>query len=487
MARPRTVSEWPRAPMAPHPAPCFQTALLNDCPNSFEEALLTVSWGEPTILRQLLESNGEQAVFRGHVDLLQLALRREDAPIVRTLLQFATSPSDVDIDELFTKEYNRYRTAATEALWERDETGFASADAASDGKFASAAALLKASSQSLSLNSTSLDGILSKASNGILELRKTGVQDRDPYRASRHSTRGGQEPSPGKRFSMEGQATAVTFYAKMLKSVRDKAKVLPRTFDRFMNPDKQMTGAAVTIQKIYRGRSQRIALKRAKSSAGETFAPVQFVRGVSGSIVRGMNDYAQQKAATVIQKHARGRLIRKAGMAKRRASIAFGRLSEVELAAWNKAATRIQAHARGRQTRKIANAPATAKPKSKQPLSRRLTTSLTINTTSPGMPICFIPGLTNLEIKLEDAVAGRSLEEIAHESSERLLEFSVLGPGFVYKLLDDQKVARPPSNPRAPQNRRAGGKGARSGDSKPDVLRGNCGPLAHITLNAEAR
>lgn len=110
----------------------IQHALLNDCPNVSQEALLAVSWGEPSILQQQLDTHSVKilqaqklaAASQGekHTDLLQLALTRHDAPVVSTLLQFIPSPMFVEIDRLFESKFNRYPTRDDRHLWTKTET-----------------------------------------------------------------------------------------------------------------------------------------------------------------------------------------------------------------------------------------------------------------------------------------------------------------------------------------------------------------------------
>ena len=96
----------------------IQTALLNDCPDINQEAMLAVAWGESVILQRHLESDaanllahtvGKPTDFnpdaRPPDDLLQIALQRGDVGVVRTLLDFTSEPSHVIMDELFQASY----------------------------------------------------------------------------------------------------------------------------------------------------------------------------------------------------------------------------------------------------------------------------------------------------------------------------------------------------------------------------------------------
>jgi hypothetical protein len=98
----------------------IQTALLNDCPNLQQEALLAVSWGEPVILEQQLERHGRRILEKGaakedssdasrpELDLLYVALMRGVAPVVSILMSHFESPSSVWMDALFVSSQNRY-------------------------------------------------------------------------------------------------------------------------------------------------------------------------------------------------------------------------------------------------------------------------------------------------------------------------------------------------------------------------------------------
>ena len=76
----------------------IQRAMMNDCPDINEEALLSVVWGEPAFLQMKLEEaageilhmrGGEREDARERKDLLQLALLRKDVPVVETILRFS--------------------------------------------------------------------------------------------------------------------------------------------------------------------------------------------------------------------------------------------------------------------------------------------------------------------------------------------------------------------------------------------------------------
>ena len=62
----------------------IQEALLNDCPNVHEEALLAVAWGEPVILEHQLLENSERlirdkvSVDSATTDLLQVTRPSHD-------------------------------------------------------------------------------------------------------------------------------------------------------------------------------------------------------------------------------------------------------------------------------------------------------------------------------------------------------------------------------------------------------------------------
>ena len=72
----------------------IQTALLNDCPNISQEAMLAVAWGETVILQQHLEKNAANLLTPSTIqpsegdadakpppdDLLQIALQRKVTP-----------------------------------------------------------------------------------------------------------------------------------------------------------------------------------------------------------------------------------------------------------------------------------------------------------------------------------------------------------------------------------------------------------------------
>ena len=100
----------------------IQSALLNDCASRKDEILLAVSWGEPHILRELLERNAASS------DLKQLrkdkgvalteALLRRDAGIARCLVEFSAEAKHVDIDRLFCPSLNKYDV---EPLWPTED------------------------------------------------------------------------------------------------------------------------------------------------------------------------------------------------------------------------------------------------------------------------------------------------------------------------------------------------------------------------------
>jgi hypothetical protein len=138
----------------------IQRALLNDCPNIKEEALLAVKWKEPVILQQHLQDSAQELLNKkrdkdggggagvggeggggkeeaddeaevgeeeaeaenANVDLLQVALMRPggaDVEVVRTILAFVSEPSDetLKMDELFHKQFDRYPVEETKGLW----------------------------------------------------------------------------------------------------------------------------------------------------------------------------------------------------------------------------------------------------------------------------------------------------------------------------------------------------------------------------------
>lgn len=110
----------------------IQRAMLNDCPNVKEEALLAIKWKEPAVLKQHLHESaslvlsnskmnlseqGEQA--NDKVDVLQVALTRPggaDISVVRTILDYVSEPM-VRMDDLFHKSFDRYPVAETKGMW----------------------------------------------------------------------------------------------------------------------------------------------------------------------------------------------------------------------------------------------------------------------------------------------------------------------------------------------------------------------------------
>lgn len=125
----------------------IQKAMLNDCPNVKEEALLAVKWKEPVILQQHLQDHAQDLLARrkkeppertsnadggadadddddaapmNEVDLLQVALTRvggADVSVVRTILSYIPEPVNVTMDELFHKSFNRYPVEETNGKW----------------------------------------------------------------------------------------------------------------------------------------------------------------------------------------------------------------------------------------------------------------------------------------------------------------------------------------------------------------------------------
>ena len=111
----------------------IEDALLNDCPNISQEAMLAVAWGEPVILQRHLandrdhllepENKPDDDVLEGgkevpqRQDLLQIALQRQDVEVVRTLLNFDAEPSRIVMDELFMEKFDRYPVRETKGMW----------------------------------------------------------------------------------------------------------------------------------------------------------------------------------------------------------------------------------------------------------------------------------------------------------------------------------------------------------------------------------
>jgi len=100
-----------------HLALLLQRALQNDCSDR-ERVLLAVAWGEPLILRDLLEKqDGERLLSLA----LETALLRRDVPVTRMLMDFEASPTFTRIQRLFASTYNRYRVS--EGHWSTGEEG----------------------------------------------------------------------------------------------------------------------------------------------------------------------------------------------------------------------------------------------------------------------------------------------------------------------------------------------------------------------------
>ena len=105
----------------------IQTAMLNDCPNMQEEALLAIKWNETVMLQRMLAErrhltapNLIQDKFNRNpetISLLQVALTNGDVETLRTLLNFIAVPVAVVMDELFSKKFNRYPIKATKNMW----------------------------------------------------------------------------------------------------------------------------------------------------------------------------------------------------------------------------------------------------------------------------------------------------------------------------------------------------------------------------------
>ena len=100
-----------------HLALLLQRALQNDCSDR-ERVLLAVAWGEPLILRDLLEKqDGERLLSLA----LETALLRRDVPVTRMLMDFEASPTFTRIQRLFASTFNRYRVS--EGHWSTGEEG----------------------------------------------------------------------------------------------------------------------------------------------------------------------------------------------------------------------------------------------------------------------------------------------------------------------------------------------------------------------------
>ena len=104
----------------------IQTALLNDCPDINQEAMLAVAWGQAVILQRHLESDAANLLAPTASedddkpppdDLLQIALQHKDVNVVQTLLDFSADPTHVVLDELFKEEFDRYPLPETKGLW----------------------------------------------------------------------------------------------------------------------------------------------------------------------------------------------------------------------------------------------------------------------------------------------------------------------------------------------------------------------------------
>ena len=104
----------------------IQTALLNDCPDINQEAMLAVAWGQAVILQRHLESDAANLLAPTQTvdddkpppdDLLQIALQHKDVNVVQTLLDFTADPTNLVLDELFKEEFDRYPLAETKGLW----------------------------------------------------------------------------------------------------------------------------------------------------------------------------------------------------------------------------------------------------------------------------------------------------------------------------------------------------------------------------------
>ena len=81
--------------------------------------MLAVGWGDMAILEEVLE----RAPTHDHKGLslaLQLAIGRRDLPMVEVLIDLAASPRYVELERLFTVDFNRYRLKGTSAEQWRD-------------------------------------------------------------------------------------------------------------------------------------------------------------------------------------------------------------------------------------------------------------------------------------------------------------------------------------------------------------------------------
>ena len=119
-------------------ANAIQKAMMNDCPDVNEEALLSVVWGEPAFLQEKLEEAAGEILYirekpgaaKQRKDLLQLGLLLKDTPVVNTILRFTQSPSFVTMNDLFIVPHNRYPVARTEKLWQTEKKKIAKLSAA---------------------------------------------------------------------------------------------------------------------------------------------------------------------------------------------------------------------------------------------------------------------------------------------------------------------------------------------------------------------
>lgn len=108
----------------------IEKAMLNDCPDVKQEALLAVKWKNPDILRKHLLDDSQAVLTRDEnkakdetkedVDVLQVALSRPggaDTSVVRTILTYVAEPTGITMDNLFHKSFDRYPVEETRGKW----------------------------------------------------------------------------------------------------------------------------------------------------------------------------------------------------------------------------------------------------------------------------------------------------------------------------------------------------------------------------------
>jgi len=88
-------------------ASMLQDGLLLACPDIYAETLLTISWGEPTIMQQRLQVSASKLRPEQRGKVLQATLLKAEVALLRTMIDLSVEPL-VDTEVLFVQQFNRY-------------------------------------------------------------------------------------------------------------------------------------------------------------------------------------------------------------------------------------------------------------------------------------------------------------------------------------------------------------------------------------------